>query len=145
MGTRAHVIICDEDSSLIFYRHSDGYPEETGESLKGFIKMYENGSLRLNPSQSAGWLILHGHIEYSENKELTCRPNPKDNYNGWKVGAYEPTNSLHGDVEYIYIIDLKAGTLSCRVPKSGFWDKPTLANTTACKEFKTVQFKGPKE
>lgn len=134
MGTRANVIITDEYSQIIFYRHSDGYPECTGESLKEFVKGYgshpakSSPTMRLDAMQSAGWLVIHGHNEYG----------PQGKGMEWKVGAYEPTANLHGDAEYIYVIDLKAGALTCRVPKDAkkWWDKPTLSNTKPVPEFK---------
>jgi hypothetical protein len=128
MSTRANIIIKDDNTILYFYRHSDGYPEITGADLIEFIKMYST-KLRDNPLQSAGWLILRGHEEYK-----------KDNYNPWKVGAYEPTDRLHADVEYIYVIDLKLKKLVCMEPTEKFWDKQLLTNTKLSKEFKTVAF-----
>ena len=67
----------------------------TGEDLKKFVKGYVDGSMRRNVIQSAGWLIVRGHEEY---KSLG-----KD----WKVGAYEPTTDIHGDIEYLYTIDIE--------------------------------------
>lgn len=137
MSTRANVIIKDDGMTLYFYRHSDGYPECTGESLKEFVKGYskKEGHMRLDAMQSAGWLVLHGADEYYKDE-----PRQKG-YDHWKVGAYEPTDRIHGDAEYIYIIDLDEGTLSCRVPtKFMSDDECTLADTKACKEFKTVHF-----
>lgn len=119
MGTRANIIITDGNSTLFFYRHSDGYPEETGKSLAEFVKGYAE-KMRDNVVQSAGWLIIHGREEYS------------DQLGGgyaWKVGAYEPTDSLHGDVEYIYIIDLVAKTLECRACIGAFFETASLKNT----------------
>jgi hypothetical protein len=26
----------------------------------------------------------------------------------WKVGAYEPTTAIHGDIEHLYVLDLSA-------------------------------------
>jgi hypothetical protein len=40
----------------------------------------------------------------------------------WKVGAYEPTTSIHGDVEHIYVIDL--------VKKE--WSEADRMNKTIC-------------
>ncbi len=110
MSTRANIIIKDRNSKLYFYRHSDGYPECTMESLKGFCKMY-NTQLRSNVSQSAGWLILYGAVEYGFKGDLT--DSSGNEFTGWKVGAYEPTTGIHSDIEYLYIIDLEEGTLTC--------------------------------
>jgi hypothetical protein len=154
MSTRANIILKDKYTTLYFYRHSDGYPETTGESLKEFVKLYSEG-LRANVSQSAGWLVVHGHSEYLQDtdvvkgkvvttkKRFTAKPDKKDPSMGWKVGAYEPTDGLSGDVEYVYIIDLDDNTLSCRVPNrdTDFWNNPSMENTLPCKKFKNTQIK----
>ena len=31
----------------------------------------------------------------------------------WKVGAFEPTTGQHGDIEYLYTIDLIAEVITC--------------------------------
>jgi len=124
MSTRANIIIRDTSTTLYFYRHSDGYPECTGADLVDFMKGYSTG-WRMDAMQSAGWLIIRGYEEHGV-KEL------RDKYMQWKVGAYEPTEKLHSDVEYIYIIDLDLGTipkLSCRTPNRKFWHNPVIENT----------------
>ncbi len=135
MSTRANVIIKDEHTTLYFYRHSDGYPDCTGADLKEFVQDYKSGALRLDAMQSAGWLIVRGHFEYKSQEpegmpdrqpdRTGPRPDIKDRYSGWKVGAYEPTTEIHGDVEYVYTIDLVAQKLTC----------------SRAKEFKAVSFK----
>ena len=106
MSTRCNVIIKDEYNKIILYRHSDGYPECVGIDLKDFVKGYTDGSMRLDAMQSSGWLILRGNAEYNNGN---CRKsaNNTDRFMGWKVGAYEPTTSIHGDILYLYVIDLK--------------------------------------
>lgn len=129
MSTRANVIIKDDQCTLYFYRHSDGYPECCGLDLKEFVKGYSE-HLRSNACQSAGHLILRGHAEYKKEDLL-------GDGMGWKVGAYEPTDSIHGDVEYIYVIDLDKGVLETRVPsKNDFWDKPSISKTKLVSKFK---------
>lgn len=141
MSTRASIIIKDDATTLYLYRHSDGYPNGCGVDLKEFVEGYANGSMRNNAPQSAGWLILRGHWEYRDYKAPTqYTPDTSDRFSGWKVGAYEPTDGLAGDAEYIYIIDLEKMTLSCRQPGAGYWDAPNLKNTRACSEFKMVRF-----
>lgn len=106
MSTRANIIIKDEYCTLYFYRHSDGYPSCTFEDLKGFVKDYTTNHFRLDAGQSAGHLILRGHAEYKTDGLL-------DNDSmSWKVGSYEPTDQIHGDVEYVYTINLIKRTLS---------------------------------
>ena len=104
MSTRAQVIVKDKYTSLLFYRHSDGYEEGTMPSLEKFLDLVKSGAIRDNTSQAAGWLILIGRDEYDLHGFL---PDAKDNFSGWKVGAYEPTNCIHGNIEYLYVIDLQ--------------------------------------
>lgn len=103
MSTRANIIIKDNYDKLYFYRHSDGYPEGTLPTLNNYVAAINKGNIRQNVPQSAGWLILIGHEEYGADKDT------------WKVGAYEPTMSIHGDIEYLYIIDLSKSPVSVEV------------------------------
>jgi len=112
MSTRANIIIEDKSDKLYFYRHSDGYPETTMESLKEFVNMYKD-QLRDNVSQSAGFLILKGAIEYGFTGDITKPNEEKYSFMEWKVGAYEPTTGVHEDIEYLYTIDLVNKELKC--------------------------------
>jgi len=103
MSTRCNIRVIDgSENELWFYRHSDGYPSSVLPSLEPLMERLELGHVRDNIGQFAGWIILLGHIEYGS----------KDN--SWKVGAYEPTTTQHGDIEYLYTIDLGAKTLTHR-------------------------------
>ena len=133
MSTRCNILFKDDQGSKIWvYRHSDGYPETTGKDLKEFCKGYTS-KFRNDASQSAGWLIIHG--SQNQVKRLGAYdPEMKassESMYSWKVGDYEPTDQLHGDVEFIYVIDLKNMILETRVPKNfeTFFDKPRLSNT----------------
>lgn len=135
MSTRANVILKDGKEKLYFYRHSDGYPSGTLPTLEKFISYTKDGKIRNNICQASGWLIIIGADEYKEYQiDYEDRKNiPFDKRkefvnekfgdlipstpNDWKVGAYEPTTGIHGDVEYVYVIDLK--TLDIKVYDSG--------------------------
>lgn len=146
MSTRASIIFTDSHGTkLYFYRHSDGYPETTGEDLKEFCKDYQK-KFRNNATQSAGWLIVRGH-EAQKEANKTCAADAKlmEAMYGWKVGDYEPTDQIHGDVEYVYVIDLDAMILETRTPRGkSFWDKPTLANTKVIETY-SISSKKSKE
>ena len=125
MSTRANIIIKDNYDKLFFYRHSDGYPEGTMPSISIFMEWVKSGKIRNNAQQAAGWLILLGAMEYNTIPNFeTDKPfyeggrgyakmdtiqQPED----WKAGAYEPTTCIHGDIEYLYIIDLEKKTVKC--------------------------------
>ncbi len=115
MSTRANIKLVDSNKDeLWFYRHSDGYPEETMPLLEKFLKLVEEGKIRDNVGQAAGWLIMFGAKEYETNHkgEKHDITEPNDNaYDGWKVGAIEPTTGEHGDIDYLYTIDLEHKTI----------------------------------
>ena len=134
MSTRANVVIKDGFGELIFYRHSDGYPECTGEDLKKFVLDYSpNGHLRPDAMQSSGWLIIRGYLDKNYQN--------RDGGYAWKVGAYEPTPHLHGDAEYVYVIDLDERSLEAFEPIGRqYWDSPKHENLKLSKQFKRVRF-----
>lgn len=135
MSTRCNILVTDEYSKQWFYRHSDGYPSCTAESLKTFIKWFVEGKTRKSVQQGASWLIILGNRETNQeiadmkrrNKERIANgeepffsfthktsgggSKPVGGSMGWKVGAYEITDSEHGDIEYLYTIDLKKETV----------------------------------
>ena len=101
MSTRANILIKDSfGDELQFYRHSDGYPEGTMPTLEKFLDLIKSGKIRNNVNQAAGWLIVIGHEEYKQTRKQWPS-------SAWKVGAYEPTTGEHGDIDYLYTIDLE--------------------------------------
>jgi len=117
MSTRANIILKEGKQQMIFYRHSDGYPEGTMPTLNKFVELMKSGKIRNNLSQGAGWLIFLGAIEYREyhnnetfNAQKPEEVEPKD----WKIGAYEPTTCIHGDIEYLYTIDMDQMTIESK-------------------------------
>lgn len=120
MSTRANIIIKDEHDQLIFYRHSDGYPDGALPTLNKFMEWVKTGKIRNNVEQAAGWLIMIGAMEYDtvyvrrtgERRKKTTLTEPgSDGMSGWQVGAYEPATAIHGDIEYLYTLDLTTKTI----------------------------------
>lgn len=111
MGTRANIVIKDNYDELIFYRHSDGYPESVEPDLQELLAKVKVGILRDNVSQFSGHLILKGHEEYRDAGFLDS------DFMSWKVGAYEPTTCIHEDIEFKYTLDLANKTLKTEVVK----------------------------
>lgn len=109
MSTRAQILVTDKYSiaaheGILFYRHSDGYPEGVQQSLEQFLAMVGT-SIRNNCEQAAGWLVLIGHEEYAESRATY------PTISGWKVGAYEPATGIHGDIEWFYVVNLSDKTI----------------------------------
>lgn len=127
MSTRANIVIKDGYNKLFFYRHSDGYPEGTMPTLNIFMDWLQKKIIRNNTQQCAGWLVVLGAIEYGNIPDYKCEKkelskgytlketdlNSIQNPDDWKVGAYEPTTGIHGDIEYLYVIDLNEKTVKC--------------------------------
>jgi len=125
MSTRCQIKIVDESQELWFYRHSDGYPSSVMPDLRKLLAWVKEGKLRDNVEQTAGWLVLLGAQEYAYEavfqRDHTLnipvdlhRKEPEFTMTGWKVGAYEPCpcRDFHDDIEFFYVLDLHAKTLS---------------------------------
>lgn len=124
MSTRANIIVESKNCNdrLIFYKHSDGYPEGVKDILNKFIDLMYRGQIRNNVEQGSCWLIILGAIDYQtidpdlfsqhdyplynhdddEKQEKLLSFIPKD----WKVGSIEPSTSIHGDIEHLYVVDM---------------------------------------
>lgn len=115
MSTRANIIVKDSHDELIFYRHSDGYPEGTLPTLEKFLDYVRERRIRNNVEQAAGWLILIGadeyRVDYKGDAHDPLVPGHDIAVSGWKCGAYEPSVEIHGDIAYLYVVDLEAKTI----------------------------------
>lgn len=79
MSTRCNIVIEKKDDTLYLYHHCDGYPEGVGAEL---LKLKDTLKRGMTPSDVYDTLVyLYGD-------------------------DYEPTEGLHGDVEYVYTIKL---------------------------------------
>ena len=103
MSTRANIKVTDEfGCEFWYYKHYDGDPEGTMPILNKFLDLVKSGKLRDNCNQACGWLIVLGTEEDGYEADYN-----KD----WKVGAIEPTDRQHGDIEYLYTISLDKKTI----------------------------------
>jgi len=85
----------------------------TAESLKTFVQWLVDGRIRDNVCQGSGWLIILGNTEYAKTSKEGFATEPgDDSLYSWKVGAYEPTDDEHGDIVYLYTIDMENKTVS---------------------------------
>lgn len=84
MATRCNIIVkgksCDKNVKAIIYRHWDGYPSCTGVELQDLLN--KQSADYINFDLFVNGLIIH------ESK------------------SYEYSSSIHGDIEYLYTIDL---------------------------------------
>ena len=121
MSTRCAVALVDQYTTVLFYRHSDGYPDGVQASLDRFCDLIEKQRIRNNVSQAGGWLVIIGNQEY----EVGPEPGHDLNISGWKVGAYEPIDHFPWDLEWLHIVDVHNATWrSVEIYRGdGKWDK----------------------
>jgi hypothetical protein len=96
-------------------------------TLEKFMQYVKDGLIRNNVGQAAGWLIVLGAAEYDykyvfneggssayvqKTTPLNAYEPTNEGYSGWKVGAIEPTDCIHGDIEFLYILDLDTKTIT---------------------------------
>lgn len=122
MSTRAHIRIKDGDEQIMLYHHHDGYPEGVGRDLKKFLQ--ENCQNYWDACEIANGLvkggIKHEHKGlYSGNVEVRADD------------EYEITTCIHGDEEFIYVIDCDKKELKCYTHK---WDAPFSESTVPERE-----------
>ena len=88
MSTRAHIRIYDSDGCIQLYHHCDGYPEGIGRDLKSICeKIFDDPE--------------YGTRDLIQNKL------------GLNDDSYAPAICMHGDEEYVYVIDCRDKTVKC--------------------------------
>lgn len=91
MSTRCNVIIRKDGNQVVLYHHWDGYPEGVGYDLvERFRKNFQPGQPEWTMAGVVNMLI--------KDKEDQ---------------GYEWTTRLHGDIEYLYTVDLNRKTITC--------------------------------
>ena len=113
MGTRANIILRENSNEKILYSHYDGYIiNGVGEMLEEFIWDFMSSKIKVTRP------LIEELYERLINK---MHPNP-DNFD--LVGAFD----IAGDIEYLYIIDIKDGIPSLvaysRLSNEA-WEHPT--------------------
>lgn len=88
MSTRCNILVQDNTGSYQLYHHCDGYPEGVGEELKDYLNTEE---FSLEAHEFALELESWDSSYEYEGKDAT----------------------LHGDIDYLYKINLEDGTLTC--------------------------------
>ena len=154
MSTRCNIIVNESGAhgeKLYFYRHSDGYPEGAMPLLVKFVNWMREGKIRNNIVQAPGWLIVLGAIEYSAIPDFNPESpqiSPKGYGNietiqppgYWKCGSIEPTTDLHGNIEYIYTIDLKSMNITIQEMQYGSWKEIPAINIAGYKPSEFVAY-----
>lgn len=91
MSTRCNIIVKSKSEEVILYHHHDGYPEGVGVEL--LMKVYPK---------------LHDNHYYNDVEDIVnMLIKDKDD------DEFEYTSALHGDIEYVYEIDVDQKTIKC--------------------------------
>jgi hypothetical protein len=117
MGTRMNLRITVEakyrpEEEMMIYRHYDGYPESVMPDLLCLIQVHlQNPNLTAGKnvkrtldyiSSSVSGLLKRGFVSKEDEEPL---PRLLNQYTS-KISQYEMTDSLHGDIEYFYELEL---------------------------------------
>ena len=96
MSTRCNIIIkCGYSNRRVYlYHHHDGNPSGVGSDLKKVFDKYKDWQIK-----------QHGYIEIP-NKLVK-------NQFGLNDDGYEISLGLHGDIDYLYVINCKTRSLRC--------------------------------
>lgn len=97
MSTRCCLIIksgYSDNSRIVLYHHHDGYPEGVGVQLKKVLSGYKD------------WQIREHALRFLPNELVKNEAGLNDN-------EWEITTEVHGDIDYLYVLNCKARTLRC--------------------------------
>jgi len=138
MGTRCNVSVrLSNESTIIFYRHWDGYPAVTGADIaRTALKVLRDKPT--NYSRMGGGAALACAL-------MAKRRGGDKTYDGghnWKKPQYELTEAEHGDIEYHYKFDASwqsdsATGMTVRV-ESGWGDDKGALNFDSVEDFVTL-------
>lgn len=129
MATRAQIAV--EGSSIMIYKHNDGYPNGVMPVLEDLAKMFlvERGN---DPEYCLAQILMAFAREEEEHRRKMlalddgCSHYYKKPFmTGWGLDMV-----LHGDIEYFYVVDLAAKQIRVY---NFLWEsttkKPNLINT----------------
>lgn len=100
MSTRANIQIISKQGTIYLYRHCDGRPKDLGESIRRYLHRLKHWD-----AEKIAHKLQNG-LKY------------------WDIDLIhriEETSCVHGDEDYIYLINIAEKTLKCY---QHFWDEP---------------------
>lgn len=90
MSTRSNIVVKDSDSEHTIYHHCDGYLDGVGKELKEFIDTQ--------------------YKPYTRTADEFCKQ-----MEYWDSSYKYDDSGIHGDVEYIYYVDIFTNTVEVSV------------------------------
>lgn len=95
MSTRCNILVRDEHQTIQLYRHCDGYPESVIPDLKEVL--------------AYAWELPR--FEADDFSAAMVRAWKREGGGGVYIdGDYVPSDTLHGDIEFLYVIDPPKGS-----------------------------------
>lgn len=88
MSTRSNIIVTGRGDDCILYRHYDGYPSGVGFDLESIFFKKNSES-------------------FVDNEECATYIHTMDD-------LFEYDDAIAGDIEFLYTINIKKGTIECR-------------------------------
>jgi len=105
MSTRANVLVVEKNNdwerTIQFYRHWDGYVQETGKELAILAYMAKKFSEPDSFTDDNGNEVIRDNFKRIRNRMLGYL-NDSNNYE-----AEEFANGVHGDIEYLYLVKIE--------------------------------------
>ena len=92
MSTRATILIKESSRTKYVYHHCDGYPEGIGSDMQSYLNTLEDKDWTIDHILND---MLSGHVLL-------------DN-------GYEDNESIHGDEEFVYVIDCLEKKIHCYI------------------------------
>lgn len=105
MSTRANIVLIEKGHTLWLYHHCDGYPSYLGWKLMQIMEKHKK--------------------DYSDIFDIA-----NEMFKDKKDDGFEITKGQHGDIEYLYLIDIQDKRIDCLRPdesllKSAKYDSDT--------------------
>lgn len=91
MSTRANIVLIEKENTLWLYHHHDGYPSYLGWKLMQIMEKYKEDCFNI-------FDIANAMFKDKEDDD------------------FEITKGQHGDIEYLYSIDIQNKKISCLRP-----------------------------
>lgn len=88
MSTRANIVLQEKGSALWLYHHCDGYPSYLGWKLMQIMEKHKK--------------------DYSDIFDIA-----NEMFKDKEDDGFEITKGQHGDIEYLYLIDIQDKKISC--------------------------------
>lgn len=117
MSTRCNIQVQNSDGTIyecMVYRHSDGYPESVLPFLEPFVNTFKT-ERGCDPEYFVAQFLRHAMIDECKEADKDDfykkfpDAHPSKSYLGWGV-----CTELHGDIEYLYTVDLVKGKVKVK-------------------------------